>query len=352
MISGEQHRLNMIWKMFNHYHSDIINISSNDSDDSALVKISDTQSMVIGSDFIRGSGFTLFRLGLLNYHDIGYYLISANLSDIAAMGSIPFGVTTIIRYKNDLTDKEYESILAGIKEACDKYKIELLGGDIGSYESNVLSATAFGFIETSKALLRTNAQYNDIVCVTGYIGLPSTALVYFDKLKPNGISFLSKEEEDILLNSWKKPSARVKEGFLLSNQELANSCQDISDGLKATIEQIAKLSRKNIKIFEKNLPIHNITKKVADYLNIEPSHLAMSASVDFELFFTVSPDKIEQCIKSFNDANLNIFKIGVVEEIPSNIMINSNNQDVTLPGLEWKQQTNDFISEILNSNSK
>jgi thiamine-monophosphate kinase len=352
MISGEQKRLNMIWNIFNPYHNDVINLSSGDSDDSALVKISDTQSMVIGSDFIRGSGFTLFRQGLLNYHDIGYYLVIANLSDIAAMGSIPFGITTIIRYKPDLSDNEYQAILSGIKEACDKHKIELLGGDIGSYESNVLSATAFGFIETSKALLRTNAKDHDIVCVTGYIGLPSTALVYFDKLKQNGVEFLTEDEEAILLTSWKRPTAKVEEGHILSHFKLANSCQDISDGLKATIEQISKLSNKHMQIFENKLPIHPITQKVAQYLNIEASHLAMSASVDFELFFTITPSKLERCENYFKEHKLKIFKIGTIEKISENIMINKNNKSVELPGLEWKQQTNDFISDILNQKTK
>ena len=40
----------------------------------------------------------LFELGLLSYYDIGYFLVAANISDVAAMGADLIGVLTVVRY--------------------------------------------------------------------------------------------------------------------------------------------------------------------------------------------------------------------------------------------------------------
>ena len=55
-------------------------------DDCAVVPLNSESDLVIGSDFVRGEGFHLFKKGVLSWQDVGYYLIGANASDLAAMG--------------------------------------------------------------------------------------------------------------------------------------------------------------------------------------------------------------------------------------------------------------------------
>jgi thiamine-monophosphate kinase len=186
-------------------------------DDAALIKVSGEDSIVVASDFIRGSEFYLFKLGYLNYFDIGYYLVIANLSDIAAIGANPIALNTIIRYEKELTDEQFTQILEGIKTAADEFKVRVIGGDIGGHNSNVLAATAIGLVKTESALLRKNVKDSDLLCVTGSVGLPITALIYFKKAKLRGLIFTFEEEEK-LLQSWKRPSARVKEGLISEGQ--------------------------------------------------------------------------------------------------------------------------------------
>ena len=59
----------------------------------------------MGMDYIRGTGFALFQQGFLSYFDIGYFLAIANISDVAAMGSLPVALMTIVRYTQELSDQ-------------------------------------------------------------------------------------------------------------------------------------------------------------------------------------------------------------------------------------------------------
>lgn len=350
MVSDEVTRLEFIRNILSNKQKvvtiDNIQLSVKEMDDAALVKLSDSESLVVTSDFVRGSSFYLFKLGYLNYFDIGYYLIVANLSDIAAMGAKPFGLTTIIRYTDLMTDEQFQNVFEGMKLATDTYDVQIIGGDIGGHVSDVFAATAIGLIRTENALLRENVKDGDFLCVTGTIGLPITALIYFKDTRVKGFSFSPNEEEKIL-SSWKRPTARVEEGLILSSNKIANACQDISDGLKATIEQMSSLSGKNFTIYANKLPIDETTRKMAAFLDVDPIQIAVSASVDFELMFTMPKDKESICTELFRQSGLQYFIIGEVNLCNKNILVAEDGSQKELIGVSWKQQTGDFLQEVV-----
>ena len=179
-------------------------------------------------------------------------------------------------------DADFAEIIQGIKEAASLYNTPIVGGDIGGYVEVVLAATAFGIAERGKYLKRGGTVETDVLCVTGYLGLPSTALVYFTRAKQAGL-VLSDEEEQELLRSWKRPVAHVAEGVALASLGIVHACQDVSDGGKATIEQLANLSNVSFEIHEDRLPIHPITIKVAQYLGVDSVSLARSRICGFPI---------------------------------------------------------------------
>lgn len=356
-ISGEIKRIGLLQSVFN---KDSLRLSRNglaprlaisvkDLDDCAVYDFDGKLSLVVGSDFVRGTGFNMFRMGYMNYYDIGYYLVIANLSDIAAMGAEPIGITTIIRYTKDLTDEQFLELTRGIHEAARKYTVPVIGGDIGGYEESVLSATALGITDKGRYLLRRNVKKDDLLCVTGYIGIAETALAYFKVAKPAGLR-LDKKEERVLIESWSRPEARVKEGLLLSRSGIGHGCQDISDGLKQTIIQMSEASNLSFEIFEDQLPIHSITMKVAGYLNANPTHLAMSNSVDFQLLFSISPRDLERCRQLFTEEGLSFTVIGKERAHIRNKLKQKDGKLVPLPGFVWNQNFRDVTSQVLRQN--
>jgi len=315
-------------------------------DDAAMLLIPPDQGLVVASDFIRGSGFYLFRLGLLDYYDIGYYLVVANLSDLAAMGATPLALTTIIRYGPTMEDSDFLNALGGIRAAADMYSVRVIGGDIGGYDVDVFAATALGSVHPEMVLPRGGARPGDVLCVTGTIGRAITALMYFKDVRQSGFD-LRGEAEDRLLGSWKRPVARVREGKLLSSEHLATACQDVSDGLSATIEQMSSLSQQTFTVYQDWLPIDDATIQLARQLNVDFTHLAMSGSVDFELLFTVRRDDLDRCRTLFRQHNCSFSVIGEANEHRRNLFVRPDGGQTNLPGVPWVQQTfEEFLTNV------
>ena len=107
-------------------------------DDCAVIELKNSEKLVIGSDYIRGRQFYLFQSGHMDYFDLGYYLVCANLSDIAAMGAHPIGLTLIFRYPKNFPLADTVKILDGIKAACiNNGKCAILGrGQRGCFRSS------------------------------------------------------------------------------------------------------------------------------------------------------------------------------------------------------------------------
>ena len=322
-------------------------MNADDNDDCAVYDFPGNLSLVVGMDFVRGPGFVLFQERYLNYFDLGYYLVVANLSDIAAMGATPIGMTTVIRYRASLTDKDFTQILEGIKAAAAYYQTPIVGGDIGEYTETVLAATAFGITERGKYLKRRGTVVGDLLCLTGEIGLASTALVYFTKARKQGF-LLSEEEEAILLRAWQRPVACITEGLLLAQPGVVHACQDVSDGVKATIDQLGEASAVSFKIDEISLPIHPITRKVATTLNADPIAVALSASVDFQLMFTISPKDLTKVQQAFLSRGSTLHVLG--EAIPSSTpsyLLRKDGGSSSIPGRAWDQQIKNVADVIL-----
>jgi thiamine-monophosphate kinase len=315
-------------------------------DDAAVIRLTEDRYLVIASDFIRGTGFYLFELGYLNHYDLGYYLVVANLSDIAAMGARPVGLTTVIRYNASMTDEQFAQLCHGIRDAALVYDVAVVGGDTGGYASDVLAATAFGISSSNRVLLRSGAKIGDLVCISGTIGLPIAAIAYFKSAKPQGCS-LALGLEQQLLQSWKRPSARVKEGILLAERRLSQACQDVSDGLKATVEQMSSLSGVGFTINEADLPIPDVVKDVAAFLSVPVCQLALSASVDFALLFTIPRANKSACETSFSEEGLSCRVIGEINSVGENLLSDAEGKTVPLPGIGWNHQEGDLLAQVL-----
>ncbi|GAB3810425.1 thiamine-phosphate kinase [Micromonospora zhanjiangensis] len=319
-------------------------------DDCAVFDIGGSVSLVFGSDYVRGSKFRLYELGLLSDFDIGYYLVAANVSDVAAMGATPIGVCTVVRYPPDLTDERFRSVMAGIHQACTDFGTLNVGGDIGNAERLILSASAIGVCAPGKVLTRGGAKPGDVLCVTGPCGLLGAAVAYFPKREEKGWQ-LPEELEKRLLGSWKRPVARVAEGRLLAAKPYATACQDTSDGLKATIEQIAEASGVGFDVTTGDVPLDETVAAVAEVMGVGRTALAMSASADFQLAFTVGEQDLDACRADFLAHGLDLYAIGRATDAGEVRAVGPDGSVGALPGVAWKHQQSD-ISLLVSDSSE
>jgi len=234
-----------------------------------------------------------------------------------------------------------------MNDICSMYNTSIIWGDSWSYVSDVFCATAFWKVESSKAMLRKNVQIWDVVCVTGNLWDAFAAMAYL-KNDLDKKDILSQEEEERLFLSWKRLEPRVFEWILLAKSCKRVACEDISDWFKATALQMSAISKKTFTFFEKDIPISNELKKISKALNTDVLQLAFSASVDFELFFTLSPDDYKNVTSIFSCKWYGIYKVWIVNFLGENQIERLSWSVTEIPWVEWKQQSWDFIRDIIN----
>lgn len=279
-------------------------------DDCAVIPIPGVHDLVIGSDFVRGENFKLALLGLLSPSDIGYYLMGANASDIAAMGARPLGATVVYRYTGNTTDEHHSEITRGIATACEEFNMPLLGGDSGEYEQSVLSATAFGICPPGKALLRSGGRSGDLLFLTGPVGIAGAAFRYFG----SHAGTLSTDSETQLLHPWRRVSPALAQGAALVEYGLSRCAIDTSDGLKTAARQIAAASNLDVRLRACSLPVHPVVGEVAKLIGADPLALTCGDSVDFRLLFAVTPSARDETIGIFRSNGWDLIEIGYFTE--------------------------------------
>lgn len=306
-------------------------------DDCAIFRIDEPVDIVASSDYVRGPKFHLYELGLLDEYDLGYYLATANFSDVAAMGARPIGLLSVVRYPKTMSDSTFEMVLSGIRDSCASVDAPNVGGDIGSAERLILSATALGVCPQNRALVRTGAEEGDAIYITGATGVAGAALQYFsaDKIDPT----VEQEYRWNLLSSWKRPAAKIRHGMLLGRLGTTTSCIDTSDGLKAAIDTLTSRSRLGARILESAIPVRPEVAAVATHLQREPLNIVFGDSVDFQLAFTVRSENHDEFLSFLEEFEEKPIKLGVITREPNVWLERLDGSLTPLPGQPWRHRS-------------
>ncbi|WP_228540673.1 thiamine-phosphate kinase [Nocardia sp. XZ_19_369] len=299
-------------------------------DDCAAFLLDGAQVLVTGTDYVRGPKFSLYEKGFIRNYDIGWYLAGANISDVAAMGAIPLGLLSVVRYPKNLPDSDFTELIEGIRDGARAAGALNVGGDIGSAERIILSASAFGVVEPANLLTRTGAKPGQMLCVTGPTGLAGSAM----KLANSGED-ISRNEYSALLSKWMRVSPRVAHGRIFARNPAVTGCIDTSDGLKGAIETLAHASEVSIVVEEKNLPIDDSVRVAATRLNCDVLDLVFGDSVDFELVATVDADAVKSLAEQCAEAGLDLHVIGRLDSGSGAVLLRDHGT-TEIPGASWR----------------
>jgi thiamine-monophosphate kinase len=112
-----------------------------------------------------------FNLGYVPLKHLGYKAVVVNLSDIAAMNAVPTQILVSMAVSNRFPVEALDEIYDGIYRACEKYNVDLVGGDTTSSTSGlVITITAIGLENSENLVTRNGAKPNDLLVVTGDLG--------------------------------------------------------------------------------------------------------------------------------------------------------------------------------------
>ncbi|XMB85396.1 thiamine-phosphate kinase [Mycoplasmatota bacterium WC44] len=257
-------------------------------DDCAILNIKDYTTVSVSTDRVP-SDLIAFRLGLMEYFDLGYYLAVLNISDIYASGHEPVGLLLNFGLNNDMKVKDLYSCLKGVKRACIEYRCIVMGGDLSSSKELSISATSLGVNRAGKPLYRSNSKVGDLVFISKEMGKPAAAFAYYLRAKKRGLS-LNHQEEEILKSQLCSPKVDVMLSKALSQCTSELSCMDNTDGIGQSFIEIAEINDVKIILDEEKFLIPDIVEKVAVFLKEEPNLLSLSACADFQLIGTISKE--------------------------------------------------------------
>ncbi len=304
-------------------------------DDAAVLNYANKKQVVTTDLLIEGIHFNLMYVPLKH---LGYKAVTVNLSDVYAMNATPRQITVSIAVSNRFPLEAIEELYAGIKLACQNYKVDLIGGDTASSMSGlIISITALGEADEEKITYRNTAQPDDLLCVSGDLGAAYAGLQLLERekelykanpeLQPQLTGF------DYILQRQLRPEPRREIIEILAEKNIIPTAMiDISDGLSSEILHLCTQSKVGCSIYQDKIPIVQETKDFAQEINMDALVFALNGGEDYELLFTVSQSEFHK-IKSINEISI----IGHMSDKPENIfMVSQSGTAIALEAQGWK----------------
>jgi thiamine-monophosphate kinase len=268
-------------------------------DDAAVIDHFGKQTVITTDLLVEGIHFDLIYTPLRH---LGYKSVIVNLSDIYAMNAQPTQIVLSLGISSKFSVEALDEFYEGVYAACEKYDVDLVGGDTTSSQKGfIISVTAIGEVTPDKFVKRSTAQKGDLICVSGDLGGAYAGLLFLEREKK---IFLESpavqpdlEGEAYVIGKMLKPEARkdIIE-FFEQNQILPTSMMDISDGLSSEILHICKQSNLGCVLYEEKIPIHDEMKKAVYKFEMDPTACALSGGEDYELLFTIPQTEYEKLV--------------------------------------------------------
>jgi thiamine-monophosphate kinase len=303
-------------------------------DDAAVIDAGENCLLLSTDMLLEGVHFDLSYTPLQH---LGYKVVAANVSDIAAMNGKPEQLVVGLGLSNRFSVEAVEVLYQGIRAACENYKVDLVGGDTTSSGSGlIISVSVLGRAQKERVAYRSGAKLNDIICVTGDLGAAFIGLQVLEREKQ---VFLTNPEMQPDLEPYEymvgrqlKPDARMDIIYELEDRNIVpTSMMDISDGLASELLHLSRNSGLGMKIFEDKIPIDNRTYDAALEFKLDPIVIALNGGEDYELVFTISQSDFEK-VKNHPDIHF----IGHTQENQQqNIMVSKQGTVVPLMAQGW-----------------
>ncbi len=235
--------------------------------------------------------------------DIGERALRVNLSDLAAMGAEPLWFTlalTLPKNSEFCSENWLRLFSRGLFRVANEFHIALVGGDTTSGPLSI-TIQVMGCVASHEAFRRDGASIGDFICVTNFIGDGAAALaVIQNKLQ------IEDEHKEYLYDRFYRPTPRLKESKLLHG--IASAALDISDGLVADLAHICAASDLGALIDVESLPM---SPALIAINNLDQAYRwALSGGDDYELCFTVPPEKMPELAMLIAQGKLHATVIG------------------------------------------
>ena len=264
-------------------------------DDAALFRPKSGRETILTCDwFLEGTHF------LRKKHPpdaVGWKCLARAMSDVAAMGGVPRCFLLSLALPESHTGRWLDAFLGGLRRASRKFACTLTGGDTTRRSEILMNVTVVGEIRNARAVLRSGAQPGDIIYVTGRLGEAEL-----------GLRILRNSSRPVrpgnpLLKKHLYPEPRLPLGQWLAEKSLATSMMDLSDGLSSDLRRLCASSGVGARVESAKLPVVRLANAGRES-TVDPVQLALHGGDDYELLFTVRPNKVNMLPKTLQGVPL------------------------------------------------
>ena len=264
-------------------------------DDAAVYRVGDGRVHVVTTDaLVEGVHFDRTFVPM---RYLGWKAIATNVSDVVAMNAEPRYATVALALPNNVSVEQLEMLYAGMAEACSRYELIIVGGDVTAAPKLMISISVIGETAENDIVYRKGAQPGDLLCVTGDLGAAAAGLKVLlagkKGFEPGGDGAESSQpnlaEFAYVVERHLYPQARLDRIQYWRETGVRPSAMiDLSDGLGGDVHHLCTASAVGAVIEAGLLPIHVQTFKAAEQYDADALSLALYGGEDYELLFAVS----------------------------------------------------------------
>lgn len=170
--------------------------------------------------------------------------LRVNMSDLIAKAARPTAYMLGLVWPKRLNELAFKTFAEGLEFEHNAHGLQLLGGDTTSGDQLVVSVTMFGEPMRPDPLLRSGGEDGDLLVVTGRIG---------DGVLGLEAARLAPAADDSAAWPYRVPQPPFAEAAFIAKH--AKASLDVSDGLLADAEHLAKASKVDLVIQGHCIPL-------------------------------------------------------------------------------------------------
>ena len=260
---------------------------------------------------------------------LGALAIHVSCNDAATKGAEPVGILLTILCPDGTEEEELELIMTEAGNAAKEVNVEIIGGHTeitDAVNRLVLSTTVIAKMKREDLHSYETIEPGDKVVLSKWIGLEGTHILASelkDKLKDNFTEAEIQEAMDL-----GEHLSVVKEGLIAKDFGVKYMHDVTEGGIYGAIWETGKAIDKGIDLFEDNLPIKEITKRICDYLDVDVRKLISSGS----MIMVVPYKNTEALVAKLNEKNIPASIIGEITENGIKSIKNGNSTIIQSPG--------------------
>ena len=252
--------------------------------------------------------------------DVGYKALAVNLSDLAAMGATATEAVAVVSIPENLDPAWLASFHRGFESVAASFGVAVAAIDTVSGALSV-SVQVHGLCPAGEALTRAGARAGDRIFVSGTPGDAGCGL----EIALGRRAALPCEHAGVLVARLRRPTPRLALGTAL--RDLAGAAIDISDGLCQDLGHVLEASGVGARVDASLVPLSPALLDVAG--DADARALALSAGDDYELLFTVAPNRVNR-LRALEAADA-VAEIGAIEPEPGLRLVDAAGRTIPAP---------------------